>query len=113
MYLIVIAWLYVTVMMAVAEASSPQGTVLGACITLVLYGLLPVGLLLYILGTPARKRRLQAERAAAQAAWEAAQASPPPAADTPPPSASTQPDGSGHAPGAAQAGSVAPVREKA
>ena len=42
MYLIVIAWTYVTLMMAVAEATSPQGTVLGAIITFVLYGLLPM-----------------------------------------------------------------------
>ena len=42
MYLIVIAWTYVTLMMAVAEATSPLGTVLGAVITFALYGLLPV-----------------------------------------------------------------------
>ena len=29
MYLIVIAWLYVTVMMAVAEATVPNGSLLG------------------------------------------------------------------------------------
>ena len=71
MYLIAIAWLYVTVMMAIAEAASPQGTLLGAAITLVLYGLLPLGLLLYILGTPARKRRLQAQRAEELVQWQA------------------------------------------
>lgn len=62
MYLIVIAWTYVTLMMAVAEATSPQGTVLGAIITFALYGLLPMGILVYILGTPSRKRKIKARR---------------------------------------------------
>ena len=77
MYLIPIAWLYVTLMMAVAEATNTNGTVLGALVTFVLYGLLPIGLLLYFMGTPARKRaRLAAEaqedQARAQAAADAA-----------------------------------------
>jgi hypothetical protein len=67
MYLIAIAWGYVVLMMAVAEATSTHGTVLGAVITLVLYGLLPAGLLLYILGTPGRKRRRKAAEAEADA----------------------------------------------
>jgi hypothetical protein len=57
MYLIAIAWAYVALMMAAAEATSPQGTLFGAFITLMLYGILPLGLLLYILGTPGRRRR--------------------------------------------------------
>ena len=73
MYLIAIAWFYVVLMMAVAEALSSQGTVLGAVITFVFYGLLPVGLLMYILGTPGRKRaRKAAEAAEASAALAAA-----------------------------------------
>jgi hypothetical protein len=68
MYLIPIAWLYVTVMMAVAEATNSNGTVLGGLVTFVLYGLLPIGLLLYFMGTPARKRaRLAAEAREGQA----------------------------------------------
>jgi hypothetical protein len=39
---------------------SSQGTVLGAIITFVLYGLLPLALVMYILGTPARRRRHRA-----------------------------------------------------
>ena len=46
MYIVPIAWLYVALMMAVAEATSSQGTVLGAFFTFVLYGLMPIGLLL-------------------------------------------------------------------
>lgn len=59
MYLVVIGWLYVTVMMAVAEAASPQGSVLGAAVTFIFYGLVPVAIVAYILGTPARKRALR------------------------------------------------------
>jgi uncharacterized membrane protein len=75
MYLIAIAWLYVVLMMALAEALSPQGTLLGAGFTLVLYGLLPLSILLYILGTPLRRRRarrLQLEAAAALAVTHSA-----------------------------------------
>ena len=59
MYLVAIAWIYVVLMMAVAEALSSQGSLIGALFTFLLYGLLPLSLLLYILGTPLRKRRLQ------------------------------------------------------
>ena len=65
MYLIAIAWIYVVLMMAVAEALSSQGTVLGAVITFVLYGLLPLALVMYILGTPMRRRRRRAAESAA------------------------------------------------
>lgn len=67
MYLVLIGWLYVVLMMAVVEAASPQGTVLGAAITLLLYGALPIGILMYIGGTPARRR---ARRLAEQAQQE-------------------------------------------
>ena len=68
MYLVAIAWLYVVMMMAVAEALSSQGTLLGAFFTLLLYGLLPLGLVLYIMGTPLRRRaRLAATPAQAPA----------------------------------------------
>lgn len=64
MYIIPIAWLYVAVMMSVAEAASSNGTVLGAIITLVLYGLLPVSLIVYFMGAPGRKRAIRAREAA-------------------------------------------------
>jgi membrane protein implicated in regulation of membrane protease activity len=64
MYLVGIGWLYVAFMMALVEATSPQGSVLGAAFTFLMYGVVPVSLLLYILGTPGRKRRLrEAQRA--------------------------------------------------
>ncbi|MBC7916546.1 MAG: hypothetical protein H7Y28_01930 [Rhodoferax sp.] len=64
MYLIPIAWIYVALMMAVAEATNSNGTVLGAIFTFILYGLLPVGLIMYFIGTPGRKRALRAREAA-------------------------------------------------
>ena len=65
MYLILIGWLYVVVMMAVVEAASPNGSLLGAFFTFLLYGMVPIALLLFIGGTPARRRaRHQAEQAA-------------------------------------------------
>ena len=68
MYIVPIAWLYVALMMAVAEATSSQGTVLGAFFNFVLYGLMPIGLVLYFMGTPARRRqRLEREAEEAQA----------------------------------------------
>ena len=59
MYIVPMAWLYVALMMSVAEATNTTGTVLGAAITFVLYGLLPVGLILYFMGTPGRRRAIQ------------------------------------------------------
>lgn len=73
MYLVAIAWMYVVLMMAAAEVTGPNGTVLGAVMTLLLYGLLPVGLLLYLMGTPLR---LRARRDAEQSASEAASGPP-------------------------------------
>lgn len=108
MYIVVIAWFYVVMLMAVVEAASSNGTVLGAFITFVLYGLLPLSIVLYIFGTPARKRKLRAQQLQERAAWEA-QASP--AAQ-----GSVQPDASGHAAGAADGtgedAAIAPVRKK-
>jgi uncharacterized membrane protein len=68
MHLVAIAWIYVVLMMAVAEALSSQGTVLGAVITFVLYGVLPLSVVLYIMGTPARRRARRAAEAAASGA---------------------------------------------
>ena len=73
MYLVVIAWIYVVLMMSLAEAFSSQGSVLGAIVTFVLYGVLPLSIVVYILGTPARKRALsQAPSAAPDAGSHAA-----------------------------------------
>jgi Na+-transporting methylmalonyl-CoA/oxaloacetate decarboxylase gamma subunit len=100
MYLVVIAWLYVVTMMAVAEATNTTGTVLGAVITFVLYGLLPMAIVVYLMGTPARRRAIK-KREAKEAEEAAAQRA-----------ASDTPDAGGHAPAAAEHARVAPVREE-
>ena len=63
MYLVAIAWMYVVLMMAVAEATAPNGTVLGAFFTLLLYGLLPLSIVLYLMGTPMRRKARRATEA--------------------------------------------------
>ena len=63
MYIIPIAWLYVALMMSVAEATNSNGTILGAIVTFVFYGLLPIGLILYFMGAPGRKRAIRAREA--------------------------------------------------
>lgn len=106
MHLIAIAWMYVVLMMAVAEALSSQGTLLGAFFTVLLYGLLPLSILLYILGTPSRRRALKAAEARATAALESVPESMP--AASLPAAALQQADGRSMAPGDA----VAPVRKE-
>ena len=64
MYLVLIAWIYVAFMMAIAEATSPVGSLLGAAITFMLYGVLPMIVVGYIMGTPARRRAIKAKEAA-------------------------------------------------
>jgi len=97
MYLIVIAWLYVTLLMALAEAFSTQGSVLGAIITFIFYGLLPMGLVVYLAGSPLRRRQIKRQEQEAQD-----QHLPLP----------VQPDASGHAPGLAENPAVTPVRKE-
>jgi hypothetical protein len=70
MHIVALGWMFVALLMGLVEATSPDGTLLGAAITLVLYGVLPVGLLLYVMNTPHRRRarrRAEAEAAAARA----------------------------------------------
>jgi len=83
MWIVAIAWIYVALMMALAEATSPQGSFLGAVITFVFYGVAPTALVMYLLGTPDRRRaRRRAEaQQQAQQAQEAASASNSPQAD--------------------------------
>jgi len=107
MYLIAIGWIYVVLMMSVAEALSTQGTVLGAVVTFVLYGLLPLSIVLYIFGTPLRRRQRLAQEAQAVQATSAETAvttpsetpsetrsrtTPEPQSETPAETPSTSPD---------------------
>ena len=59
MYIIAIGWLWVALMMAITEQNIVAGI-----LSFTFYGLLPCLLLLWLLGTPARRQR----RAAAEAA---------------------------------------------
>lgn len=73
MHIVALGWMFVVVLMSLAEATSPQGTVLGALFTLALYGLLPLAIVLYVMNTPHRKRarrRAEMEEASAQAQTE-------------------------------------------
>lgn len=75
MWIVAIAWIYVALMMALAEATSPQGSLLGAIITFVFYGVAPTALVMYLLGTPDRRRaRRRAEAEAQQQAQQAQEA---------------------------------------
>lgn len=101
MYLIAIGWIYVTLLMAIAEATNTNGSVLGAVITFLLYGVGPTALLMYILGTPGRRR--------ARRAREQAESDPPAEqSDTGARALSSQPDAGSQA----AADPIAPVREE-
>jgi hypothetical protein len=102
MYIVAIAWMYVALMMAVAEATNTNGTVLGAIVTFILYGLLPVALVVYLMRSPGRKRAIKAREA-----LEALSIQP----DSRHPN-SLDPNTASHAPAAAEFDSVTPVREK-
>ena len=52
MYIVAIAWLYVTILMAATETSLVAGLM-----TLVFYGVAPLALFLWLFGTPTRRRR--------------------------------------------------------
>lgn len=115
MYIIAIAWLYVALMVSIADTS-----VLGGIMTFLFSGLGPLALFLWLFGTPARKRaRLARERHEEQQRGSAPNQSAPPGPSTAKnpggreshqpvrttmrpsakPASSCQPDSTGHAPG--------------
>lgn len=64
MYIVLIAWLYVTVLMAATEPSITAGV-----LTFTTFGLIPCALFLWLFGTPQRRRnqaKLQAQQQAAE-----------------------------------------------
>lgn len=95
MYIVLIAWSYVAVMMAVVEAAAPNGSLLGAFFTLLFYGIVPVALIAYLMGTPARRRARSR-----QASIEDPSLTP------------VEPDAGGHAAAATEPGGVAAVRKE-
>lgn len=59
MYIVALAWIYVVLMMSITEHS-----VIAGIMTFLLYGVLPLMIILYIAGSPQRKRdRKRAEAA--------------------------------------------------
>lgn len=99
MHIVAVAWIFVVVLMALAEATSTQGSLLGAGFTFLLYGVLPLAIVMYLMGTPMRRRARKAHEAS-EALLDGTTAAP----------VSAVPDGDrrGHAAG----GAVAPVREE-
>lgn len=107
MYLVIIAWIYVVLMMSVAEATNTNGTLLGALVTFFLYGVGPAALVAYLMSTPARKRAIKKREAEELAAHRAA-------------IPSAEPDAGCHAPGGVETAgdavashaSITPVRKE-
>lgn len=66
MYIVAIAWLYVVFMMSITEQSAVAGVV-----TFFLYGVFPLTIVLYLMGTPQRKRNRQNREKAALEARQA------------------------------------------
>ena len=56
MLIVAVGWGYVVLMMVLAEALGPSGSVLGAIVTLLLYGVLPLSIVLYVGGARLRWR---------------------------------------------------------
>ncbi len=54
--------MFVVLLMAVAEAAAPNGSLLGAAITFVFGGVLPLALVLYLVGASARRRAARIAR---------------------------------------------------
>ncbi len=108
MYLIVIAWMYVVLMMSVAEATNSNGTLLGALVTFVLYGVGPVTLVVYLMRAPARSKAIKKREAEAHAQQMASASQ-----NASPATPSVEPDAAGHAPGSTEAvagnAGIAPV----
>jgi hypothetical protein len=102
MYIVAIGWLYVAMMMGVAEATNTTGTVMGGIISFVLYGLAPVSLVVYLMGSPLRNRAVKARDAAE---WAAQNAPINPPVDSP----SNPPDAGGETPADPQ---ITPVRKE-
>jgi hypothetical protein len=58
LYIVAIGWIYVVLMMSVAETSAVAGIA-----TFLFYGVLPLGIILYLLNTPKRRAaRAEAEK---------------------------------------------------
>lgn len=52
MYIVALAWIYVVLMMSITEHSLVAGVM-----TFLMYGVVPVSIILYVMGTPQRRRK--------------------------------------------------------
>ena len=52
MYIVAIAWFYVVMMMSITEQTATAGVM-----TFLFYGILPLTVILYLMGTPRRKHQ--------------------------------------------------------
>lgn len=122
MLLVAIAWMYVVLMMALAEAFSTQSSVLGAVMTFVLYGVLPLSVVMYLMGTPMRRKARRRAEAAQDEPGRRDEAPPvtAPVGDVRPGSTagdpaaiSAQPDDGGHPAAAPSVDTFVPERKEA
>jgi hypothetical protein len=81
MYIIAIAWLYVVLMMSITEHTAMAGVM-----TFLLYGVFPLTIVLYLMGTPQRKRNRQFAQK-----LKNAEAAPAPAPEHEPPASGPEP----------------------
>jgi hypothetical protein len=64
MYIVAIGWMYVVLMMSITESSIVAGVM-----TFLIYGVIPLSIILYLMGTGKRKRnRAAAEKSRADSA---------------------------------------------
>lgn len=68
MLMVAIAWIYVVLMMAITEE-----TVVAGVMTFLLYGVLPLSIILYLMATPQRRRKRLAEEKIRRQAVQSAQ----------------------------------------
>ncbi|MNR98475.1 hypothetical protein D3C72_296810 [compost metagenome] len=79
MYIIAIGWIYVVFMMAITETS-----VVAGIMTFLLYGVLPVTIIVYVMGSGQRKRKRQAAEMQRRAELQKSQEVKTDAAERPP-----------------------------
>jgi len=76
-HIVAIAWMFVVVLMAAAEGMA--GSIAGAFGTLLLYGIAPLSIVLYVISTPARRKSHARKEALLREAAQAARETDPPA----------------------------------
>ena len=72
MYIVAIAWIYVVLMMSITEHS-----VVAGIMTFLMYGVLPLAIILYLMRTPHRRRQRQATEQLQSQASQVTEPTPP------------------------------------